>query len=70
MITVHKVQPERSTKARKKKGTDINMEDVSERDVDDDCNDEKTEVSKEQTVTGEQEKSEENEVHTISFLAQ
>ena len=74
MITVHKVQPERSTKARKKKreeiSTDTNMEDVCEKNVDDDCNGERTEVSKEQTITSEQEKDEENKVHTISFLAQ
>ena len=69
MITVHKVQPEKSTKARKKKREEIsmdsNMEDVGERNVYDDCNDEKTEVSKEQTITSEQEKGEENKVHTI-----
>ena len=70
MITVHKVQPERSTKSWKKKSTDTNMEDVSERNVDGDCNDEKTDVSNEQTITSEQEKDEENKVHTISFLAQ
>ena len=69
MITVHKVQPEKSMKARKKKREEIsmdsNMEDVGERNVYDDCNDEKTEVSKEQTITSEQEKGEENKVHTI-----
>ena len=41
------------------------MEDVGVRNVYDDCNDEKTEVSKEQTITSEQEKGEENKVHTI-----
>ena len=69
MITVHKVQPEKSTKARKKKREEISMdsntEDVGVRNVYDDCNDEKTEVSKEQTITSEQEKGEENKVHTI-----
>ena len=69
MITVHKVQPEKSTKARKEKREEIsmdsNMEDVGERNVYDDCNDEKTEVSKEQTITSEQEKGHENKVHTI-----
>ena len=69
MITVHKVQPEKSTKARKKKREEIsmdsNMEDVGERNVCDDCNDERTEVNKQQTITSEQEKGEENKVHTI-----
>ena len=66
MITVHKVQPERSAKARKKKrqeiSTDTDTEDVSKSNVDDDS---KTDVSKEQTTPSEQEQGEENKVPTI-----
>ena len=66
MITVHKVQPERSAKARKKKRKEISMdsdmEDVSKRNLDDYA---KTDVSEEQTTPSEQEKDEENKVPAI-----